>query len=70
MYSIILLIHSTAAISAEANKINPRILRKKENLNLKVELTKNLKVKNKVKDKDPEKRVKSNVSFIWNVLEF
>ena len=36
MYSIILLIHSTAAISAEANKMKPKILNKNENLNLNV----------------------------------
>jgi hypothetical protein len=36
MYSIILLIHSTAAISADAKRIKPKILKIKENLNLKV----------------------------------
>jgi hypothetical protein len=36
IYSIILLIHSTAAISADAKRIKPKILRIKENLNLKV----------------------------------
>jgi len=36
MYSIILLIHSTAAISAEANRMNPKMLKINENLNRKV----------------------------------
>jgi hypothetical protein len=36
MYSIILLIHSTAAISAEAKRIKPKMLKIKENLNLNV----------------------------------
>jgi hypothetical protein len=36
MYSIILLIHSTAAMSAAAKRINPKMLKINENLNLKV----------------------------------